>query len=256
MRFWLGTARPHWLRTVSIPLCVSRETLSELRTLPRAAGPWVLDSGAFTVVNRDGDWTLSPAAYAADVERYAAEVGRLEWAGPQDWMCEPVVLARTGLTLAEHQRRTIVNYLELRGRTARVIPALQGWEPDDYLRHVEQYAAAGVDLDALPLVGVGTVCRRQDMTIASRIMRQLAALGLRLHGFGIKLTGLREFGDAMVSADSFAWSFDARMPHGALRGRRMRGCTHGGKCTHCLRWALRWRERALQASAQFALALG
>ncbi len=39
----------------------------------------------------------------------------LDWA-PMDWMCEPAMLARTGLTVEDHQRRTSANFLELRER--------------------------------------------------------------------------------------------------------------------------------------------
>jgi hypothetical protein len=42
----------------------------------------------------------------------------------------------TGLTIAEHQRRTTANYVELRGRWP-FIPVLQGSTADDYLRSAE-----------------------------------------------------------------------------------------------------------------------
>ncbi len=34
--------------------------------------------------------------------RYRDEIGCLLWAAPQDWMCEPWITAKTGLTVAEH----------------------------------------------------------------------------------------------------------------------------------------------------------
>ena len=45
-----------------------------------------------------------------------------------DWMCEPAMLARTGLTVAEHQAGTVANYLELRAAAPELpfIPVLQG----------------------------------------------------------------------------------------------------------------------------------
>ena len=48
------------------------------------------------------------------VRRYADEIGNLAWAAAQNWMCEPWIVEETGLSVAEHQRRTIENYLELR----------------------------------------------------------------------------------------------------------------------------------------------
>jgi hypothetical protein len=55
-----------------------------------------------------------------------------------------------------------------------------------------------------------------------------------LHGFGVKKTGLTRYGQALASADSMAWSFDAR------RRPPMSGCTHA-TCANCLPFALRWR---------------
>jgi hypothetical protein len=63
-RFWLGTHMPHWLREVDVPLFISRNRLTRYKTLPRAIGPWALDSGGFTELQRYGRWTVSPARSA------------------------------------------------------------------------------------------------------------------------------------------------------------------------------------------------
>jgi hypothetical protein len=168
-RFFLGTHHTHWLAKAGVPLFVSRRRLLRLRTLPRALAPWALDSGAFSELAMHGAWTVGPREYAADVRRYGDEIGLLAWAAPQDWMCEPGMLGRTGLTVDEHQRRTVANFLELRTLDAPVIPVLQGWTSADYLRHVDAYDRAGVDLRGT-LVGVGTICRRQRSRDASAIL--------------------------------------------------------------------------------------
>lgn len=192
LRFWLGVHRPGWLAHAGVPLFVSHRTLRGYRTLPRAAAPWALDSGGFTELSLHGRWETTLDEYVAAVRRYTAEVGMLEWASPQDWMNEPAMLARTGLTVAEHQRRTVANYLALRDAAPDLpfVPVLQGWERDDYLRCADLYEHADVDLASLPIVGVGTVCRRQDTGAAEQIVTSLAARGYALHGFGVKLTGL------------------------------------------------------------------
>src|SRR5262245_1670856 len=102
---------PNWLERTDVPLMVSRRRIEQRckRRLPRALGPWVLDSGGFTELAMFGEWRSSAQQYAAQVRRYADEIGGLCWAAPQDWMCEPSMLERTGLTVAEHQRRTIEN---------------------------------------------------------------------------------------------------------------------------------------------------
>jgi hypothetical protein len=249
--FYLGSHRPNWLELAGVPLFVSHRTLRDRKTLPRAAAPWALDSGGFTELSLHGRWVTTPADYAAAVRRYRDEVGLLAWASPQDWMNEPPMLAKTGLTVAEHQRRTVENLLELRELAPDLpfVPVLQGWEPDDYLRCADLYAAAGVDLAAEHTVGVGTVCRRQDTHAADVIFSRLGERGIRLHGFGIKLDGIRQYGHALTSSDSMAWSYWARRD--AIKreqaGRPVPAC---GKrtCANCLHYALAWRDKAMAAT--------
>jgi len=177
--------------------------------------------------------------YVQEVRRYREEIGRMQWAPVQDWMCEPWMIERTGLTIEGHQRRTTVSYLELRDRAPEVpwVPVLQGWAEDDYLRHWQQYACCGVNLEALPVVGLGSVCRRQNTVEAERIVRRLQPL--KLHGFGFKITGLSACGDVLASADSMAWSVHARK-----RPPMFPDCTHSN-CANCPKWAACWRERVL-----------
>jgi hypothetical protein len=189
LRFYLGTHRPSWLwKVTDVPLF---PVLGELRArrshFPAATTDWALDSGGFTELSKHGRWTVVPEDYAAFVRRCSEELGRLQWASPQDWMCEPWIVAKTGLSVAEHQRRTIENYLTLRTIAPDLpfIPVLQGWTLDDYHRHVDDYAAAGVDLTTEPTVGVGSVCRRQATAEIVWIIEQLRGRGLRVHGFGV-----------------------------------------------------------------------
>lgn len=236
--FLLGVHEPAWLSRTDVPLFVSHRRLARRQELPRAVGPWALDSGAFSEIAAHGGFATTAHAYAAAVRRYADEVGNLAWASVQDWMCEPFVLARTGLTVAEHQRRTVASYLELRDLAPDVpwVPVVQGWLLDDYLTCVEAYADAGVDLAALPLVGLGSVCRRQATGGIGAVVAALA--GLRLHGFGVKTGGLVRYGRLLASADSMAWSYRAR------RSSPLSGCAHR-TCANCLRFALRWRETVI-----------
>src|SRR4051812_21311927 len=104
---YLGTCQVHWLRLCQFPLMVSRRALARLRQWPRARAPWMLDSGGFTELSLCGRWQISARDYAALARRAAEDIGRLACAAPQDWMCEPDMLARTGLTIREHQRRTV-----------------------------------------------------------------------------------------------------------------------------------------------------
>lgn len=70
------------------------------------------------------------------------------------------------------------------------------------------------------------------------IVHSLASIGLRLDGFGVKAGGLVRYADCLASADSHAWSFEAR------RSAPLARCTHAN-CANCLRYAAAWRGRTL-----------
>lgn len=258
LTFWLGSHQPQWVQRTDAPLCISLRRLEGRKTLPRAGGPVFLDGGGFTEVSQYGGWRSTPAQYATSVRRVCDGVGNVRHAAIQDMMCEPFVLARTGLTIAEHQERTVDSYGELLALAPGVpwLPVLQGWATGDYLAHLEQYDRAGFDLRTLPLVGVGSVCRRQHTDGAAQLLARLSQEGLRLHGFGLKLQGLMKAAGALASADSMAWSFDARRSGGAWCG----STTHAN-CANCLPYALHWRERVVTmltrrgVSRQLALAV-
>jgi hypothetical protein len=182
----------------------------------------LVDSAAFTELNLYG-------AYRHGVEDYAAELYRLHTSGvvkiaavvAQDYMCEPFMLAKTGLTIPDHQRLTIERYDALKAELDRlfgdkcpfpIMPVLQGYAPSDYVRHIEMY---GDRLTPGMWVGVGSVCKRNGDPDA--IVEVLSAIhrvrpDLLLHGFGVKQTALMHPGvrELLATADSMAWSFAAR----------------------------------------------
>lgn len=244
MRFYLGThhASQKWF-DLNVPLFVSTRTLRTRKAFPQPKTWWALDSGGFTELNLYGEYRTTAQEYVREVDRYIeGGMSRLAFVSPQDWMCEPFVLEKTGLTVKEHQRRTILNFEELRYALGDiVIPVLQGWELDDYHRHWEMYEQMYFPLENEPLVGLGSVCRRQNTAEAGRIVRSLAPL--RLHYFGAKMTGLESFSDALASADSMAWSYRAR------HSPPLPGCTHKS-CANCIRFAHRWRNELVTRLGQ------
>jgi hypothetical protein len=243
VNFYLGTDNPAWFRRTDVPLFVSRRRIARLKSAGPALGRWSLDSGGFTELSRAGRWGITPARYAEEAAGWMGSIGGMEWAAPQDWMCEPFVLEMTGKSVAEHQELTVASVMELRALAPEVpwAPVLQGWGIDDYHEHVELYRSAGIDLAAEPIVGVGSVCRRQATDEAAEILASLAiGHGVRLHGFGLKRGAMEKASIYLASADSMAWSFSAR------RSTPLPGCTHN-KCSNCLRYALRWREDVLRA---------
>lgn len=92
-----------------------------------------------------------------------------------------------------------------------------------------------MDLTKFERVGLGSVCRRQNTGEITQIVTELYNMGLRLHGFGVKKTGVHDVGHMLVSADSMAWSKKARIDH-----TKLDGCTHKGVCSGCKEWAMKW----------------
>lgn len=253
MKFYLGTHQPAWLARAGVPLFVANQRLAGRRTMPRAAAPWALDSGGFTELQKYGRWTFDVDWYVEQVYRYAEEIGQLDFAAAMDWMCEPIVInggqagkqrfAGTGLSVAEHQRRTVANYLRLRELAPDLpwMPVVQGWTLPQYLDCLRMYEEAGVDLASLPRVGMGSVCRRQATGEIGMIASTLAAAGLALHGFGCKTGAMKRYAGHLASADSLAWSF---------AGTHQRPCVHTGAASesNCLAYALDWRDGVLDAA--------
>lgn len=242
MEFYLGTHEVSWLSRTEVPLFLSRRRFLRRRSLPRARSRWVLDSGGYSEIKERGRWTVTVAQYAAEIRRLHDEVGGLQWVAPQDWMCEPQILSQTGLTVEQHQRRTVDAYLALTDALGPLAPlvavVLQGWAYGQHRDCIDLYERSGIDITSAPAVGVGSICRRTDTVRVGMILGDLARCGLRLHAFGVKGDALVANASVLSSADSMSWSFAARRESG------LSGCPHV-RCSNCLDYALDWRCRLL-----------
>lgn len=218
--FFVGLHQPTDAKHFDLA-CISINRLRG-RKKPVDCSEVLVDSGAFTELHLYGAYRHGVEEYAAELHRlYTAGVVQIAAAVAQDYMCEPFMLAKTGLTVEEHQRLTIERYDALVAELDRlfggecpfpVMPVLQGYAPSDYVRHARMY---GDRLKPGMWVGVGSVCKRNGAP--ERIVEVLEAIisiraDLRLHGFGVKQTALLHPGvrDLLATADSMAWSFAAR----------------------------------------------
>lgn len=218
--FYVGLHQPkdarHFLRA-----CISINRLWGRKKRVECADV-IVDSGAFTELFIHGHYRHDVDVYALELHRiYTAGVVTISAAVAQDYMCEPFILKKTGMDIITHQRLTIERYDRLISELRRlfggripfhVMPVLQGFDPDDYRRHLEMY---GDRIPSSAWVGVGSVCKRQGDPQA--ILRVLSAIrearpDILLHGFGVKKTALKHHGvrEYLATADSMAWSFAAR----------------------------------------------
>jgi hypothetical protein len=91
----------------------------------------LLDSGAFSELALHGRYRDDVDAYARNLEMAYKLAPTIIAAVGQDYMCEPFILAKTGLTIADHQWLTIDRYDRLleKGPPMPILPVLQGFAP-------------------------------------------------------------------------------------------------------------------------------
>lgn len=282
---YTGTHHPSWLwnGTADYPLFVSHARLRGRKTpFPQAVVPgWALDSMGFSVLQKHGRWTVTPREYAEATARYDREIGRLEWASPQDHMCEQAIIygGRHGgqvfagtrqyidpdgklsypQLVREHQKRTVANFLELSAlwpqhsdEECPFMPVLQGrpGDTESYLECADLYERSGVDLFGSPVVGVGSVCRIQATAQAGRLARALATLGLGPTGTGEGYEPSLHWFGLKLSGIGQVWphigSCDSMAwSYAARRKPPLPGCTGHKNCANCPRAARAWRNRML-----------
>jgi hypothetical protein len=212
VKFFTGMHHPSDADKVGAAFVSVKRLLGRRRNFP--VGDWIMDSGAFTEIAAHGRYTTTVGAYACEIRRWR-RCGNLLAAVAQDYMCETMMLEKTGLTIANHQRLTIERYdalLACNTSGVYILPVLQGYAPADYVDHIRQY---GDRLKSGMWTGVGSICKRNGDPAAIRAVLsaiKAARPDLRLHAFGVKTTALAcgMIRDMLYSADSMAWSAAAR----------------------------------------------
>jgi hypothetical protein len=278
MIFYLGCHQPLWLERASVPWFLSYQKLKKRKKPVAPAGRWALDCGGFTEIDKFGEYTFTPQEYARDVVRFK-EWGGLDFCASMDFPCSPLPLEKSGLTMQDHQRLTVENFQVLREVFLGdlVKPVLQGWEPDDYLRHIEQYADAGYDLTTETPVFIGSLVRGSGTTNqVTSIVRRVADQGLQLHALGVKGQALVWLSQVVYSADSMAWASAARSWNTKGADEEEEVETLGGgsvtwkknrvgsvmlpqcqgkhvHCGSCIDWALVWYEQLTSQLGQMEL---
>jgi hypothetical protein len=202
--FWYGSAE-RWSALMLERVMLSYNAIRRLRTPWSLPGRVMEDSGAFAVILKNGDYPWSPKEYANHLELWSPEI-----AWTMDYPCEPGVRAAGGYTVAEAQAKTNANTMALRDLGADVQSVVQGWEPAEYIAHVDALRSEGL---LTPRLGIGSVCRRGHTADVVRVIRAIRANTpgwVKLHAFGIKADVLRSEARFWIySADSSAWRIRA-----------------------------------------------
>lgn len=282
-RFYTGMHNPRAIERddfVDVPVCLSYSRLAHRKTFPTARQPILLDSSGFSRLKKDGCWPFSVRHYINNVRRIIKGLGRMpDGIAPMDAMTENPIIYGTPhlprdhpgwchgtkawrgipddqpdepIRMAEfkHQWWTITNYKECikEAPDLPIFPVLQGQDVEGQVRCADMYRRAGIDLRRLPMVAIGSVCRKQNTAEIEEIVSTIAVeFDLdNIHGLGVKSYGLELAGEYFASADSMAWS-KAYMHAPLLPGHEGRGHKN---CANCPEAALIDRERVLSTLAK------
>lgn len=161
--------------------------------------PVIIDSGAFSRISRLYSYKnhLPTRTYAQVIWRFK-NCCNLVAVVVQDYMCESYILSITGLDIPTHQRLTLHRYDRLVQELDKlaqstgeappyIMPVLQGYEPDDYMRHLDNY---GGSIKTGDWVGIGSVCKRNSNPGSIWAILHRLPTDFRYHGFGVKRTAL------------------------------------------------------------------
>jgi len=245
--FYLGTHVLNHIEKTDSPLFISfRQLRKRKKKRFEQKVKICVDSGGFSELSMFGKWVTNPDEYIDELIRLQALGLDIEWASAQDWRVEPIMIEKTGLTIREHQKRSVENFIYLRSicDSIHIIPVLQGQTLEQYFEHFEMYEKENIQLRKEKVVGVGSVCRRQSSNEIEHIMKCLFKKGLKLHGFGVKINGLRRYQKYLISSDSLAWSYGAR--YSPLCDKCKIEKPSNKNCANCLNYALEWRNKVIK----------
>lgn len=170
-----------------------------------------IDSGAFSVLQDNEDYQDSHEEYLKYIEMQEPDFWAL-----RDYVCPPD-LTPSGMSHKEmvrnHQEKSTENYRELlemarsRGTPGRPVATIQGWQKDQYLRHLEKLMSEDLLTET---VGIGSLVGRGDSENIRKIItavREKLPERYSLHGFGVRshLLKYKEVREAVDSADSLKY---------------------------------------------------
>ena len=168
--------------------------------------PFMLDSGAYSVILKYGKYPYTPEEYAEGIRKWHPDI-----AWTMDFPCEPSVRQKGNYDPVQAQEKTNQNQVKLLDLNANTQMVVQGWTIQDYLKNVDRIKEQGLLTEHL---GIGSVCRRGQNKEIARIIRAIhrnVPEWIKLHGFGVKISVLSNT-DArfhLYSADSMSWAIEA-----------------------------------------------
>ena len=204
--FYYGSSW-HWPLPYLPRVMLSYNMLRKIKKAWEITMPFMMDSGAFAVIQKYGKYPYTPEEYAEGIEKWHPDI-----AWTMDYPCEPSAQKRGDYNPGKAQEMTIDNQIRLLDLNASTQMVIQGWTINDYLENIDRIKDHGLLTEHL---GIGSVCRRGQNREIARIIRAIrnnVPSWVKLHGFGIKVSVLKDT-DArfyLHSVDSQSWGYEMR----------------------------------------------
>jgi hypothetical protein len=132
-RFIIGVETPLQVFFSHHSFIYSFQRLRKRKSLIDPDGRYfMMDSGAFSEISKNGKYTFTIDEYLSTVEKFNPDSFV-----NMDFMCEPMILRMTGLTVKDHQKLTIENHIKIKEKLrdynikSEFIGVLQGWKLED-----------------------------------------------------------------------------------------------------------------------------
>ncbi len=167
--------------------------------------PFMLDSGAYSVIIKYGKYPYTPEEYAEGIKLWKPDI-----AWTMDFPCEPSARNKGNYNVKQAQEMTIQNQIKLLDMGVKTMMVVQGWKLEDYLENLDLIKEHGLLTERL---GIGSICRRNKEKEIARIIRaihQNVPSWIKLHAFGVKISVLQKTDVRyyLYSADSMSWAYE------------------------------------------------
>ena len=206
-QFYYGSSW-HWPLPYLPRVMLSFNMLRKIKMPWKIDIPFMMDSGAFSVILKYGKYPFTPEEYASGIEKWHPDI-----AWTYDYPCEPSIRQRFGYNPTQAQLMTNANTIRLRDTYGLPVQSvIQGWRIPDYLNNIDKLKEEGLLTER---IGIGSICRRGKTAEINRVIRYIKREmpgWVKLHGFGVKTSILKtEARRYLTSGDSTSWNMEMRM---------------------------------------------
>ena len=204
--FYYGSSW-HWPLPYLPRVMLSYNMIRKIKNAWKIDIPFMLDSGAYSVIGKYGKYPYSCEEYTEGIKKWHPDI-----AWTMDYPCELELQRKGNYGPKQSMLMTIENQKKLLDLGANTQMVVQGWELRDYLQNLDMINENGLMTERL---GIGSICRRgQNMQISEiiRTVKRNVPGWVKLHGFGIKISVLKNTDSLyhLYSADSQTWGYERR----------------------------------------------